>query len=70
MPQHQAIDFVNGNNYKFFGDSILLEDGMLQNFHIKPGRIAMQFENKTMNTLTSYHKTDASFNLMIKNFSN
>lgn len=42
VPQHQAIDFVSGNDYIFTGDSILLEDGMLQNFHLKPGRIALQ----------------------------
>lgn len=42
IPKHQAIDFVNGSNYKFVGDSVLFVDGMLQNFHIKPGRIALQ----------------------------
>lgn len=47
VPQHQAIDFVNGNNYIFHGDSVLLEDGMLQNFHLKPGRIALQLNNRT-----------------------
>src|SRR5690606_14757564 len=26
------------------GDSILLEDGLLQNFHLKPSRIAMQLQ--------------------------
>lgn len=42
VPQHQAIDFISGNQYRFLGDSILLEDGMLQNFHLKPARIALQ----------------------------
>lgn len=42
VPQHQAIDMVQANEYKFIGDSVLLEDGMLQNFHLKPGRIALQ----------------------------
>lgn len=46
VPKQQAIDFVSGNNYKFIGDSILLEDGMLQNFHLKPGRIALQLSNR------------------------
>lgn len=46
VPQHQSIDFINGNSYKFIGDSVLLVDGMLQNFHLKPGRIAMQLKNK------------------------
>ena len=45
VPQHQAIDFINGSHYKFIGDSVLFVDGMLQNFHIKPGRIALQLNN-------------------------
>jgi competence protein ComEC len=45
--QHKAIDFIKGNNYQFIGDSILLEDGLLQNFHLKPGRVALQLNNRT-----------------------
>ncbi len=47
VPQYQAIDLISGNDYKFIGDSILLEDGLLQNFHLKPGRIAQQLNNRT-----------------------
>ncbi len=46
VPQHQSIDFINGNSYKFIGDSILLADGMLQNFHLKPARISLQLNKK------------------------
>ena len=46
VPQHQSIDFISGNNYKFIGDAVLLADGMLQNFHLKPGRIALQLHNR------------------------
>jgi competence protein ComEC len=42
VPQQKAIDFIQGNNYCFVGDSILLQDGLLQNFHLKPARIAQQ----------------------------
>ncbi len=42
VPQYRAIDIVNGNRYQFIGDSILLQDGLLQNFHLKPGRINQQ----------------------------
>ena len=45
VPQHQAIDFVDGNTYKFAGDSILKENGLLQNFHLKPGRISLGLNN-------------------------
>ncbi len=45
VPQHRAIDFINGNDFNFIGDSILLQDGALQNFHLKPARIALQLKN-------------------------
>jgi competence protein ComEC len=54
VPKHQAIDFVNGNNYTFLGDSILLEEGLLQNFHLKPARIAFQL-NSRIDTLPGYY---------------
>jgi competence protein ComEC len=46
VPQHRAIDLISGNRYRFIGDSILLEDGLLQNFHLKPGRIARQLKSR------------------------
>ncbi len=46
MQQHQAIDCINGNNYQFIGDSILLVDGVLQNFNLKPSRVALQLTNR------------------------
>lgn len=47
VPQKQAIDFVAGNQYHFVGDTALVKEGMLQNFHLKPGRIFLQTKNKT-----------------------
>jgi competence protein ComEC len=41
---------VSANNYKFIGDTALLEEGMLQNFHLKPGRIALQL-NKIQDSI-------------------
>ena len=55
VPQHQAIDIVNGTNYQFVGDSVLLEDGLLQNFHLKPGRIALQLNNRVNNLNDIFH---------------
>jgi competence protein ComEC len=46
VPQKQAIDFVNGSQYQFIGDSILLQDGLLQNFHLKPSRILLQLNQR------------------------
>jgi competence protein ComEC len=47
----QAIDFIDGRKYLFLGDSDLLADGLVQNFHIKPARVlyrvgpALRFNN-------------------------
>ncbi len=46
VPQHQSIDFISGNSYKFIGDSSLFVDAILQNFHLKPGRISLQMDRK------------------------
>jgi competence protein ComEC len=39
VPGHRAIDFVDGRNYLFYGDSALLADDFAQNFHLKPSRV-------------------------------
>ena len=44
VPQHAAIDVVKGTDYQFIGDSILLQDGFLQNFHLKPSRVFHQMQ--------------------------
>ncbi len=54
VPQQQSIDFINGNRYKFIGDSVLLADGLLKNFHLKPGRIALQLNKKVDSLSTLY----------------
>ena len=54
IPQHQAIDFVKGNQFKFLGDSGILKDKALQNFHIQPARVALQL-TKPLDTFSMYH---------------
>ena len=39
IPSHRAIDFINGRNYYFEGDSVIMNDDFLQNFHLKPSRV-------------------------------
>ena len=39
VPQHEAMDVMEGRNYKFIGDSLLLEDAFLRNFHLQPSRV-------------------------------
>jgi competence protein ComEC len=38
VPQRRAIDFVDGKNYLFMGDSDLVADDFIRNFHLKPAR--------------------------------
>jgi competence protein ComEC len=44
VPQHRAIDFIDGRKYFFYGDSSLIADDFLRNFHIKPARIQNRIE--------------------------
>jgi competence protein ComEC len=43
---HKAMDLINGKQYQFVGDSILLDNGMQQNFHLKPARVAFQLDKR------------------------
>jgi competence protein ComEC len=60
VPQHQSIDFIDGNTYKFIGDPAMQQEGMLQNFHLKPGRIALQL-NRNSDSLSSLHEKNNFF---------
>jgi competence protein ComEC len=40
VPKHPAIDVLNGRSYFFIGDSSLLYDDFIRNFHLQPSRIA------------------------------
>jgi competence protein ComEC len=44
VPQKQAIDFIDGRKYLFVGDSDLLTDDFIRNFHIKPSRVLHRIE--------------------------
>jgi competence protein ComEC len=39
IPQHKAIDIIEGNAYRFYGDSLLARQGSLQSFHLQPARL-------------------------------
>ncbi|MBA3673395.1 MAG: ComEC/Rec2 family competence protein [Chitinophagaceae bacterium] len=62
VPQHQSIDIISGNTYKFIGDSVLLADGMLQNFHLKPGRVLLQL-NKRVDSLPALYQSGNFYQL-------
>jgi competence protein ComEC len=42
VPQHLAVDILEGRKYQFIGDSALQQKGFLQNFHLLPARILYQ----------------------------
>ncbi|MBA2250736.1 MAG: ComEC family competence protein [Chitinophagaceae bacterium] len=56
VPQHQAIDFVKGNDYKFVGDTDLSAESPLKNFHLKPARIDLQL-NKLPNSMSTFSES-------------
>lgn len=53
VPQKRAIDFIDGNDYYFSGDSSLLKDDFGRNFHLNPARIL--YRTKMNNNLPGYH---------------
>ncbi|MBI5859042.1 MAG: ComEC family competence protein [Sphingobacteriales bacterium] len=62
VPQRRAIDFVDGRKYFFIGDTDLLADAFLRNFHLKPSRILFRItpdsllpDLKHKNNYIQYH---------------
>jgi len=47
VPQKSAIDIIDGRKYLFVGDSDLLANDFIRNFHIKPSRILHRIEAAT-----------------------
>lgn len=39
VPRYPAIDLIEGRSYSFVGDSALLYDNFIRNFHLQPSRI-------------------------------
>ncbi len=52
VSRHTAVDFISGNNYFFYGDEDFVASGTLQNFNLKPARVALQAK-ESRDTLTS-----------------
>ena len=44
VPQHRAIDFINGRNFLFSGDTDLITNDFARNFHLKPSRILQRIQ--------------------------
>lgn len=49
VPKYSAIDLIAGRTYSFVGDSALLYDDFIRNFHIQPSRVFHRVEqNQTL----------------------
>ncbi|AXY76294.1 ComEC family competence protein [Paraflavitalea soli] len=59
VPRHQAMDFITGRQYVFKGDSTLLKDPSLENFHLKPCRTAHRIS--PADSLTSLSQASSLF---------
>ncbi len=46
IPKSRAIDFIYRDTYYFIGDSILQQDGLLKNIHLKPARLLYHLSEK------------------------
>lgn len=44
VPKYSAIDLINGRTFSFVGDSALLYDDFIRNFHIQPSRVMHRIE--------------------------
>jgi competence protein ComEC len=54
VPQHRAIDFINGRHFIFTGDANLIENDFARNFHLKPSRILQRIETgSSLNNLVT-----------------
>ncbi|MEO6683845.1 MAG: ComEC/Rec2 family competence protein [Ginsengibacter sp.] len=42
IPSQNALDFINGNKYKFIADPEVQSNKLIYNFHLKPSRILLQ----------------------------
>jgi competence protein ComEC len=58
VPAHKAIDFVNGNTYHFTGDSDLMTDDLLQNFHLKPCRVSLMLAKTENNSFPLFQQNN------------
>lgn len=64
VPQKRAIDFVNGRNYLFIGDSDLLTNDFARNFHLKPSRVLFRISDT--DSLSNLYGTDSYLDFLGK----
>jgi len=75
VPQHSAIDIIDGNNFLFEGDNMMTQESLLSEFYLKTARIfyrikpsnGLPYISFCKNIITSKNKTILIIN---KSFSN
>jgi competence protein ComEC len=48
IPMHKALEFVDRNNFHFIGDSLVLQDKLLNAFNIKPAHILLKIKENSL----------------------
>jgi competence protein ComEC len=56
VPKRTAIDFIHTNQVQFVGDTAVAADPLLNNFHLKPARVAYRTEQHTTLTPLRFQK--------------
>ena len=65
VPKYQAIDVIDGRSYHFIGDSILLLDDFIRNFHLNPSRILHRIPKDQSAITMAKHFSFAGKNILI-----
>jgi competence protein ComEC len=58
IPKGSAIDFIDGNKFAYFHDSVVTKNHITQNFHIKPAHVlfqSIQQNQSIISTINSYY---------------
>ena len=61
IPHGSAIDFIDGKNYSSFTDSLVAQNHIVQNFHLKPARILFSENHLSKKFLSQKNETIFTF---------
>ena len=62
VSKYKAVDVIEKNQYLFWGDSVLMTDSYLQNFHLKPSRISLHL-NQGVDSLNGVYRNPPFFQI-------
>ena len=64
IPQHKAVDFISGRKFFHIGDTDLLTNDFVKNFHLKPSRVLHRVEKVQQRTNLKLFENCISFSSM------